>query len=79
MIEQHELIREDIKTLSSRDNYCPSADEIQSQTSNANYVPHSLRIFLDSLISETDSSTKISAIGHDVIQATRPRGVIAPL
>ena len=74
-----QLIREDIKTLPSRDNYYPSADEIQSETSNANYVPHSLRIFLDSLISETDSSTKISAIGHDVIQATRPRGVIAPL
>ena len=74
-----QLIREDIKTLPSRDNYYPSADEIQSETSNANYVPHSLRIFLDSLFSETDSSTKISAIGHAVIQATRPRGVIAPL
>jgi hypothetical protein len=79
MIEQHELIREDIKTLSSRDNYYPSADEIQSQTSNANYVTHSLRIFLDSLFSETDSSRKISAIGHAVIQATRPKGVIAHL
>jgi len=74
-----QLIREDIKTLPSRDNYYPSADEIQSETSNANYVPHSLRIFLDSLFSETDSSRKISAIGHAVIQATRPKGVIAHL
>jgi hypothetical protein len=31
------------------------------------------------LFSETDSSRKISAIGHAVIQATRPKGVIAHL
>ncbi|CAG2196498.1 unnamed protein product [Mytilus edulis] len=74
-----QLIKEDIKLVTSKDIYYPSADELESETSNADYVPRSLRIFLNSLFSEADCVTKISAIGHAIIQATRPRSVIAPL
>ncbi|CAG2218591.1 unnamed protein product [Mytilus edulis] len=74
-----QLIKEDIKLITSKDIYYPSAEEMESETSNADYVPRSLRIFLNSLFSEADCITKISAIGHAIIQATRPRSVIAPL
>lgn len=51
-------------------------------SSNAEYVPRSLQICLNSLFSEADCVTKISAvgaIGQAIIQATRPRIVLAPL
>ncbi|VDH88747.1 Hypothetical predicted protein [Mytilus galloprovincialis] len=74
-----QLLKEDIKLITSKDIFYPSAEEMESETSNADYVPRSLRIFLNSLFSEADCVTKISAIGHAIIQATRPRSVIAPL
>ncbi|CAC5419298.1 unnamed protein product [Mytilus coruscus] len=74
-----QLIKEDIKLITSKDIHYLSAEEMESETSNADYIPRSLRIFLNSLFSEADCITKISAIGHAIIQATRPRSVIAPL
>ncbi|CAG2236908.1 CFAP43 [Mytilus edulis] len=70
-----QLLKEDIKLITSKDIFYPSAEEMESETSNADYVPRSLRIFLNSLFSEADCVTKISAIGHAIIQATR-RGVL---
>lgn len=74
-----QLIKDDIKLLPSKDDYYPSAKEVESDTSNAEYVPRSLRMFLNSLFSEADSVKKVSAIGHAIIQSTRPRCLLAPL
>ena len=73
------LINEDILSIPGKDRIYPTADEIESETLNTEYVPNSLRLFLNSLFSKVDKPIKVSSIGQAIIQATRPRGLIAPL
>lgn len=60
-------MKEDIKLITSKDNYCPSAEAIQFESSNAECIPYSLRIILSSLFSVADCVNKISAIGQAII------------
>ena len=72
------LINEDILSIPAKDRIYPTADEIESETLNTEYVPSSLWLFLNSLFSKVDKPIKVSSIGQAIIQATRPRWVIAP-
>lgn len=60
-------MKEDIKLITSKDNYCPSAEAIEFESSKAEYVPYSLRIILSSLFSEAYCVNKTSAIGQAII------------
>ena len=62
----------------SKINY-PSVNDINSIDKNVDFIPISLRIFLRKLFLEKNSDTKIASIGQAIIQATRPRVLIAPL
>lgn len=62
-----QFMKEDIKLITSKDNYCPSAEAIEFESSKAEYVPYSLRIILSSLFSEADCVNKTSAIGQAII------------
>ena len=62
----------------SKINY-PLVNDISSIDKNDGFIPISLRIFLQKLFLEKNSDTKIASIGQAIIQATRPRVLIAPL
>jgi hypothetical protein len=72
------VLKEEMKTkVDDRDAY-PSFDDIGSKNKNMEYLPPLLRFLLSKLI---DSSTdlKIAAIGQAILQACKPRLVLAPL
>ena len=60
---------------SSREEY-PDSTTIEN---HRNYIPETLRQFLEQVIRKKDASLKISAIGQALVQTTRPNTVIAPL
>ena len=73
------LIKTDIKTnVPSVCNQYPTAETIQLQPT-LDYIPESLRTVLQALFVGKDNRRKIASIGHAIIQAVRPRAVVAPL
>ena len=60
---------------SSREEY-PDSTAIEN---HRNYIPETLRQFLEQVIRKKDASLKISAISQALVQSTRPNTVIAPL
>jgi hypothetical protein len=72
------LIKSDIKTNvpSVTDSY-PSVAELGLEPS-LQFIPDSLRLLLHSLF-VGDSSKKVASVGQSIIQAVRPRAVVAPL
>ncbi|VDI00550.1 Hypothetical predicted protein [Mytilus galloprovincialis] len=73
------LIKSDIRSLKGdKENY-PLASDVSSLKSNLQYVPESLSYLLETMFAEKDSKMKIASIGQAIIQASRPRVLIAPL
>lgn len=73
------LIKNDIKRNVkpvSQHYPCTEALEIQSAI---DYIPESLRVLLRTLFTGIDTRRKVASIGHAVVQAVRPRAVVAPL
>lgn len=73
------LIKSDIKSMipSSTDEY-PKTSLLELQSA-LEYVPLSLRCLLQTLFVGKDTRTKVASIGQSVVQAVRPRAVVAPL
>lgn len=73
------LIRSDIKeTVAPMGDTYPTPSELKL-TAALDYVPASLRFLLQHLFVGKDTSRMVAGIGQAVIQAVRPRAVIAPL
>ena len=73
------LIKSDIKSKNSAntDEYPKTSDlELESALE---YVPMSLHYFLQQILVGKDTRRKVASIGHSIVQAVRPRVVIAPL
>ena len=73
------LVESDIKEMNTSKEFYPDPMDTASRKENLKYVPESLQVFLRSLFSEKDSEVKIAAIGQAIVQATRPRLMLAPL
>ena len=72
------LLKQDIKDIEqNREMYSSSAD-LSPQTA-LQFLPSSLHRFLDVMIHGQDSTRKISSLGQAIIQAVRPRVILAPL
>ena len=73
------LIKSDIKTNvpTVKDQY-PTTEELKLQAA-LDYIPESLRSVLTALFVGKDTQKKVASIGHAIIQAVRPRAVLAPL
>ena len=73
------LIKSDIKTIIEplKDVY-PQTDEV-SLESSLWCIPPSLRCMLQQLIIGKDTRRKQASIGQAIVQAVRPRAVLAPL
>ena len=73
------IIRSDIKSqVSTMTNQYPSSDDLKLDSSPS-FIPTSLRTALETLFVGKDTRRKVAAVGHAIIQAVRPRAVIAPL
>ena len=74
------LVMADIKkTAQERGMKYPSPSELGSELTNIEFIPDSLKMFLTPLIPCKKSSIKLSAIAQSIIQAAKPKTVIAPL
>jgi hypothetical protein len=62
----------------SKDVY-PGATDVRSLEHNLAYLPTTLRILLENLLSGESKDVKLASIGQCMIQMTRPRVVIAPI
>ena len=60
-----------------KDQY-PTTEELKLQAA-LDYIPESLRSVLTALFVGKDTQKKVASIGHAIIQAVRPRAVLAPL
>jgi len=72
------FIKQDIKDLDQTRNTYPTAAEISTETA-LEFVPPSLQQLLNTIFCGKDRSTKIASIGQAIMQATRPRILLAPL
>ena len=73
------LIRSDTKSqVSTVTNQYPSSEDLKLDSA-LSFIPTSLRTALQTLFVGKDTRRKVAAVGHAIIQALRPRTVIAPL
>lgn len=59
-------------------NQYPSSEDLKLDSA-LSFIPTSLRTALQTLFVGKDTRRKVAAVGHAIIQALRPRTVIAPL
>ncbi|KAK3747020.1 hypothetical protein QZH41_001487 [Actinostola sp. cb2023] len=73
------LIKNDIKGLDViNDNY-PTSNEMASIDKAIEFIPKLLQHFLSILVVGKDIGLKLASIGQAIMQATRPRVILAPL
>lgn len=72
------LIKHDIKKIIPMKHMYPAASEIASIEDNLAFIPESLKSLL-SLIFVGNEPNKIASIGQAIVQAARPRALLAPL
>jgi hypothetical protein len=72
------LIRNDAKLLEFSHLVYPTTEDMSSIDSATQYLPQSLLVLLQTIIGKTHTK-KVASIGHAIVQAARPRVVVAPL
>jgi len=73
------LIKEDIKTIETSHEVYPCGDDLQSQEAGIKYLPDTLLVLLEGLFVGKKDGVKVASIGQAIVQATRPRVLLAPL
>lgn len=73
-----ELMKNDIKLIESNLENYDCINDLSLDT-NLAYLPNSLKTFLGLLITSKSADLKIACLGQALIQACRPRGLLAPL
>ena len=76
IIAAAKLVKEDIRELDKNTDFYPTVDDIKDEENANPWVPESLKIFLNSLIT---SELKKKTLGQCITQASRPRSIICPL
>lgn len=70
------LIKSDIKLIKTSNDIYPLI-ETEAET-NANFLPQTLKLLLEGILASKDD-VKVASIGQAIIQAARPRVILAPL
>ena len=73
------LIRNDIKSVETSNEHYPPSYEIESQEKCYNFLSTSVKVFLEGIIMGKDVDLKRASIGQAIMQAARPRVLLAPL
>ena len=73
------LIRAEIKERPI-DNTCyPLSKDLSDITSALNYLPESLKLLLNTILSGKDKDLKVASLGQAIMQGARPRVLLTPL
>ena len=73
------FIKNDIKSLEQQKEMYPTYSDICSVESVLAFLPESLKLFLQGLFTSRNADLRLGSIGQAIIQATRPRVILAPL
>eukprot|EP00794_Sanderia_malayensis_P021141 gene21141-23219_t len=73
------LIKNDIKLRETSKSHYPPIDDISSVDNNLDFVPCSLQILLKNIFVEEKPNRKVASIGQAIMQAARPKVLMAPL
>lgn len=73
------LIKSDIKEIEGTGDTFPSTRDMSSAEEALKFVPDLLRSFLDKIFVGKDNDLKLASIAQAIIQASRPRMLLAPL
>ena len=76
IIRTASLIKSDIKLIKTLNDIYPLI-ETEAET-NANFLPQTLKLLLEGLLASKDG-VKVASVGQAIIQAARPRVILAPL
>ena len=68
------MIKDDIRKLANSTDHYPTDVEISNEEEIKKCIPESLQIFMNYLV---PSTTKQISINHCILQAARPRSIIA--
>ena len=74
-----EFIQNDIKRIPQRLDEYNFLENIESNANTLEFIPVSLQVYLNRIILSKSSINKIAPIGQAMIQASRPRTILAPL
>ncbi|KAJ8414824.1 hypothetical protein AAFF_G00023470 [Aldrovandia affinis] len=73
------LIKDDIKSVETSHEVYPDCDSLKSEEDANNFLPESLRVLLKGLLVGKNIGMKTASIGQAIMQATRPKVILAPL
>ena len=73
------LIKNDIKMVETSTEHYPPVDEIETEERCLDFLPNTLKLLLQGILTGKDISTKLASIGQAIMQAARPRDLLAPL
>jgi len=73
------LIKNDIKSIEVQHDEYPSCEDMTSVQKAIDYLPSTLKLFLQSLFVGKDIDRKIASIGQAIMQSVLPRVIVAPL
>ena len=73
------MFKNDIKKIPGKETQYNLFETLSSQETAMEFIPNSMRTFLSCLLVGNEKEKKIAAIGQAIIQATRPRTILAPL
>ncbi len=73
------LIKSEIKSLETNKQTYPSEADMESVGKGIEYLPATLKLFLQELFVGKDTDRKVASIGQAIMQCVRPRVIIAPL
>ena len=71
--------KKDIKSCSTSNDLYPSSEEISCIEQAISFLPESLKLLLELMFVDHDKEIKVASIGQAIMQAVRPRVLIAPL
>ena len=73
------LIKNDIKSVKPESSRYPSSDEMRSVDKNIEFLPETLKVFLQKVLVGKDIKTKTASLGQAIMQSVRPRILNTPL
>lgn len=73
------LVKNDIKRVQQDRKLYPDASDLADVDKALEFVPSSLKQLLGIIFQGKDVNVKLASVGQAIMQATRPRGILAPL
>ena len=73
------LIKNDIKSVKPESSRYPTSDEMRSVDKNIEFLPETLKVFLQKVLVGKNIRTKTASLGQAIMQSVRPRILNTPL